>query len=88
MGFQRSAKSAYPRSIISGGTGGNIATVCQMEEPVKPMTVSTPSAAAARAVSLISSAARCRTPSASPSPQMRAGRMPWWRSSMGWSQTA
>ena len=25
-----------PRSIISGGTGGNIATVCQIDEPVKP----------------------------------------------------
>ena len=59
-----------------------------MDEPVKPMTVSTPSAAAARAVSLISSAARWRTPSGSPSPQIRAGRMPWCRSSIGWSQTA
>ena len=40
------------------------------------MTVSTPNAAAARAVSAISAAARCRTPSGSPSPQIRADRMP------------
>lgn len=59
-----------------------------MDEPVKPMTVLTPKAAAARAVSLISAAARWRTPSASPSPQIRAGRMFWWRSSMMLSQTA
>ena len=52
------------------------------------MTVSTPKAAAARAVSSISAAARCRTPSGSPSPQMRAGRIAWWRSSMMASQTA
>ncbi len=65
-----------------------MATRCQIEDPVNPTTVSTPKAAAARAVSAISAAARCRTPSASPSPQMRAGTMPWWRSSIGWSQTA
>ena len=66
-----------------GGTGGNIATVCQIDEPVKPTTVSTPSRAAVRAVSFISSAARCRTPSGSPSPQTRDDRMPWCRSSIG-----
>jgi hypothetical protein len=71
-----------------GGTGGNIATVCQIEEPVNPMTVSTPRSRAARAVSLISAAARCRTPSGSPSAQIREGRIPWCRSSIGWSQTA
>lgn len=73
---------------MCGGTGGNMATRCQIEDPVKPMTVSTPKAAAARAVFLISSAALRRTPSGSPSPQMRAGTMPWWRSSIGLSQTA
>jgi len=57
------------------GTGGNIATVCQMDEPVKPTTVCTPNAAAALAVSAISAAARCRTPLGSPSPQIRAGTM-------------
>ena len=40
------------------GTGGNIATYCQIDEPVKPTTVSTPSLRAAIAVSFISSAAR------------------------------
>ena len=65
-----------------------MATVCQIDEPVKPTTVWTPKAAAARAVSAISAAARRRTPSGSPSPQIRAGRMPWCRSSIGWSQTA
>ena len=60
----------------------------QIDEPVKPTTVSTPSRAAARAVSFISSAARCRTPSGSPSPQIRSGRMPRCRSSIGSSQTA
>ena len=73
---------------MDSGTGGNIATVFQIAEPVKPTTVDTPSLAAARAVSFISSAARCRTPSGDPSPQIRAGRMPWWRSSIGSSQTA
>ena len=62
--------------------------MCQIDDPVKPMTVSTPSLAAARAVSLISAAARWRTPSASPSPQMRAGRIALCRSSIGWSHTA
>ena len=65
-----------------------MATVCQIEEPVKPTTVCTPNAAAARAVSASSAAARWRTPSGSPSPQIRAGRMPWCRTSIGWSQTA
>ena len=73
---------------MAGGTGGNIATVCQMDDPVKPTTVLTPSRAAVRAVSFMSSAARRRTPSGSPSPQTRAGTMAWWRSSIGWSQTA
>ncbi len=52
-----------------------MATVCQIDEPVKPITVRTPNAAAARAVSAISAAAGGRTPSGSPSPQIRAGRM-------------
>ena len=68
---------------MAAGTGGNIATVCQIDEPVNPTTVSTPNAAAARAVSAISAAARCLTPSGSPSPQIRSGRMAWWRASMG-----
>ena len=70
------------------GTGGNIATVFQILDPVKPTTVSTPSSAAARAVTCMASAARCRTPSGSPSPQTRDGRMAWCRSSIGSSQTA
>src|SRR3954469_8536771 len=52
------------------------------------MTTSTPRLRAARAVSFISSAARCRTPSGSPSPQTRALTMPRCRSSIGSSQTA
>ena len=48
----------------------------------------TPRSLAARAVFLISSAARWRTPSGSPSPQMRDDRMPSWRASIGSSQTA
>ncbi len=47
----------------------------QIDDPVKPMTVFTPSFAASRAVSFISSAARSRTPSGSPSPQTFADRM-------------
>src|SRR5580700_7143792 len=35
---------------MDAGTGGNIATVCQIDEPVNPTTVSTPNAAAARSV--------------------------------------
>src|SRR5689334_9586042 len=73
---------------MAAGTGGNIATVFQIEDPVNPTTVDTPSFAAARAVSFISSAARCRTPSGEPSPQTRSGRIPRCRSSMGSSQTA
>ena len=65
-----------------------MATVCQIDDPVNPITVRTPNAAAARAVSAISAAARCRTPSGDPSPQIRAGRIAWCRSSIGWSQTA
>ncbi len=65
-----------------------MATYFQIEEPVNPTTVSTPSRRAARAVIFISSAARWRTPSGSPSPQMRSGRMPRCRSSIGSSQTA
>ena len=70
---RRSPRSP-PRSSPAG-TGGNMATVCQIDEPVNPTTVCTPNAAAARAVSASSAAARCRTPSGSPSPQIRAGRM-------------
>ena len=48
--------------------------MCQIDEPVKPTTVRTPSFAAARAVSFISLAARWRTPSGLPSPQIRGGQ--------------
>ncbi len=61
--------------------------MCHTDEPVKPVTTWTPSRAAARAVSFIFSAARCRTPSGSPSPQTSSGSTPWWRESIG-SQTA
>ena len=56
--------------------------MCQIAEPVKPFTCWTPNLAAARAVSFIFSAARCRTPSGSPSPQTSGGRIPRWRSSI------
>ncbi len=65
-----------------------MATYCQIFEPVKPMTVSTPSLRAAMAVRFISSAARWRTPSASPSPQTFAPTIASWRKSIGSSQTA
>jgi hypothetical protein len=68
--------------------GGNIATYFQIDEPVNPTTVSTPRRRAALAVVFISSAARCRTPSGSPSPQIRLGSMSRCRSSIGSSQTA
>ncbi len=58
-----------------------------MPEPVKPVTTSTPRAAAARAVSAMRSAARRRTPSGSPSPQTSAGSTARWRASIG-SHTA
>ena len=61
--------------------------MCQIGEPVKPVTTSTPSRAAARAVSFIFSAARWRTPSGSPSPHTSSGSTPWWRESIG-SHTA
>ena len=61
--------------------------MCQIDEPVKPVTTVTPSCAAARAVSFIASAARPRTPSGSPSPQTSGASTPRWRSSIG-SQTA
>jgi hypothetical protein len=54
---------------------------------VKPFTWVIPNAAAARAVSFIRSAARCRTPSRSPSPQTSGGTIARWRSSIG-SHTA
>ena len=54
---------------------------------MNPLTTSTPSLAAARAVFFISSAARSFTPSGSPSPQTWSGRIPLCRSSMR-SQTA
>ena len=56
--------------MTEAGTGGNIATYGQMLDPVKPTTVSTPSLRATRADRFMSSAARCRTPSASPSPHV------------------
>src|SRR3954468_20544089 len=43
--------------------GGNAYRRCQIAEPVKPTTTTTPNAAAARAVSFIHSAARRLTPS-------------------------
>jgi hypothetical protein len=55
---------------------------------VNPTTVFTPSRAAARAVIFISSAARWRTPSGSPSPQTLEDTMSLWRWSIGSSQTA
>jgi hypothetical protein len=58
--------------MTSGDTGGNIATYCQIEEPVKPTTVFTPSFWARRAVSFISSAARERTPRACRRPRPAA----------------
>ena len=58
-----------------------------MLDPVKPFTWVTPNAAAARAVSATRAAARCLTPSGSPSPQISGGRIARWRSSIG-SQTA
>ena len=61
--------------------------MCQIGEPVKPVTTCTPKRAAARAVSLMRSAARERTPSGSPSPHTSGGRIDRWRSSIG-SQTA
>ena len=42
---------------------------------MKPVTTFLPSLEAALAVSFISSAARCRTPSGSPSPQTRGGKV-------------
>ena len=75
-------------ATISAEAGGNIATYFQIDEPVKPTTTSTPRFFAARAVIFISSAARCRTPSGSPSPQIREDRMSLWRWSIGSSQTA
>src|SRR3954468_11703272 len=56
--------------------------MCQTGDPVNPVTTSTPSCAAARAVSLSLSAARWRTPSGSPSPHTSGGTTPWWRASM------
>ncbi|KFD43138.1 hypothetical protein IU11_14140 [Cellulosimicrobium sp. MM] len=55
---------------------------------MKPTTVFTPSFAARRAVCFISSAARWRTPSGSPSPHTTSGRMSRWRWSIGSSHTA
>jgi hypothetical protein len=57
-----------------------------MALPVKPVTRSTPNAAAALAVSATRRAARWRTPSGSPSPQTSGGTIARCRSSMG-SQT-
>ena len=57
--------------------GGNEYSSCQIGEPVNPLTCVTPKAAAARAVSFIRSAARRRTPSGSPSPQISGGRIAW-----------
>ena len=72
----------------SSEAGGNIATAFQIDDPENPLTVVTPSFAAMRAVFFRSSAARCRTPSGSPSPQTRSDRMSRCRSSIGSSQTA
>src|SRR5229473_7815116 len=48
--------------------------MCQVGEPVKPLTCFTPNLAAARAVSIIFRAARWRTPSGSPSPPHVGGQ--------------
>ena len=61
--------------------------MCQIGEPVKPVTTSTPSCAAARAVSFMRSAARSCTPAGSPSPHTSGGSTAWWRASIG-SHTA
>jgi hypothetical protein len=61
--------------------------MCQIDEPVNPLTWVTPNAAAALAVSCIRAAARRRTPSGSPSPQTSGGSTPSWRLSIG-SHTA
>ena len=55
---------------------------------MNPTTVSTPRALASRAVCFISSAARVRTPSGSPSPHTLAPTMVSCRKSIGSSQTA
>ena len=54
IGFQRSANSLKPSSIVASDTGGNEYSRCQIDEPVKPLTTLTPSFWAARAVSFIS----------------------------------
>jgi hypothetical protein len=76
IGAQRSAKSSYPRSTSAKSFGGNEYSMCHTEEPVNPVTTSTPSWAAARAVSFMRSAARWRTPSGSPSPHTSGGSTP------------
>ena len=43
IGFQRSAMSLNPASIIASETGGNEYSRCQIDEPVKPLTTLTPS---------------------------------------------
>ena len=82
----RRSRGSRPRSPRSRWAGTSRAGA-RSTEPVKPFTTSTPSLAAARAVSFTLSAARCRTPSGSPSPHTSGGRMARWRSSIG-SQTA
>ena len=56
--FMESAVKARINIIISGGTGGNMARVCHIFEPVKPATTLTPNLVAARAAFFTSSAAR------------------------------
>src|SRR5699024_6346845 len=74
--------------MTDSGTGGNIATYFQIFDPVKPTTVRTPSLRARRAVVFMSSAARCRTPSGSPSPHTAEPTIASWRRSIGSSQMA
>ena len=80
--MNRSAKSLKPSSIICGETGGKEYSKCQMLEPVKPLTILTPSFCAARAVFFSSSAARAFTPAGLPSPHTYGGTIAWCRSSM------
>ena len=87
IGAKRSANSLVAALDLGEVVGREAVEHVPVGEPVKPVTVVTPSRAAARAVSLSLSAARRRTPSGSPSPHTSGGTTPWWRASIG-SQTA
>ena len=60
---------------MSFEAGGNEYSMCQIELPVKPLTTPTPSFLAALAASIMFWAARCRTPSGLPSPQISGEMM-------------